>query len=143
MKLSLITTSALLFSVNAFAHTEYVGTVKGTNAPCVFEVEQTYYENNIETPENFRADVAVSLEDGDDHDHGTEDHGDELTFTVKPSAMANIFSGFGANQKDQINVLVAANTKGLEAPTAVAIKWLHGNHFHTAQCINLKLADHE
>lgn len=140
MKFSLLAVTAILFSVNAFAHTVYVGKVKGTNAPCEFEVEQTYFENNIETPENFRAEVAVSLTDGD---HGSDKHGDELTFLVKPSAMPNIFSGFGSNQKDQINVLVAANTLGLDAPVAVSLKWLHGNHYHTAQCVELKLADHE
>jgi hypothetical protein len=136
MNLNLIATSALLLSFNAFAHTEYVGTLKGTNSPCVFQVEQTFYENNIESPENFRAEVAVNLDDGHGHQSG-------FTFLVKPSANLNIFSGLGVNQKDQINILVAANSKELESPVTVAIKWLHGNHFHTAQCINLKLADHE
>lgn len=141
MTFKLLAISALLISANAFAHTEYVGIVKGLNTPCVFEIEQTYYEDNNEIPANFRAEVSVALEDGDDHGHKA--HGNELSFIVKPSVMPNIFSGLGANQKDQINVSVVPGSIGLEAPTAVAIKWLHGNHFHTAQCINLKLAAHE
>lgn len=129
----------LSISTTAFAHTAFVGTVKGTGAVCVIEIEQTYYENNIETPENFRADVAVSLDDGDDH---LKDEG-ELTFTIKPSGKPQILSGVGENQKDLINVLTSVGSTGLEAPVSFALKWLHGTHFHTAQCLNLVKADHE
>lgn len=134
--------SALIFvsfSATAFAHTAFVGTVKGTGEACVLEVEETYYENNIETPENFRADVAVSLDDGDDH----LKHEGELTFTIMPSGKPQILSGVGENQKDLINVLTAVGSTGLEAPVSFSIKWLHGTHYHTAQCLNLVKADHE
>ena len=129
----------LSISTTAFAHTAFVGTVKGTGAVCVIEIEQTYYENNIETPENFRADVAVSLDDGDDH----LKHEGELTFAIKPSGKPQILSGVGENQKDLINVLTSVGSTGLEAPVSFALKWLHGTHFHTAQCLNLVKADHE
>lgn len=136
--------SSLLVSTSAFAHVEYVGTLKGSNTPCVLEVENTYFENNTESAENFRADVAVSLEaPADDHDHGDGDHGNEFHFTIKSSGKPQLLSGVASNQQDLLNVLTAPGSAGLDTPTAFAIKYLHGNHFHTAQCLNLKLADHE
>lgn len=131
----------LCFSVNAFSSTVFIGSVKGTGVPCTLEIEQTYFEDNIEIAENFRAEIAISLEDGDDHKNLK--HEDEMIFIVKPSAKPNIFSGVGANQLDQVNLLVTPGTIGVESPVAVSIKWLHGNHYHTAQCLNLKPVDHE
>ena len=142
MKKILLVLSSLFMSVNAFAYTEYVGTIKGSNTPCVLEIEQIYFENNIEAPENFRADIAVSLEASDDN-HINDKHGNEFHFTVKPSGKPQILSGLGSNQQDSVNVLTSVGSTGLQAPVAFAIKWLHGNHFHTAQCLNLKLVDHE
>lgn len=144
MKIAFFVLGTLLVSTSAMAHIEYVGTLKGSNTPCVLEVEQTYFENNIETAENFRADVAVSLEAADDeHIHGQDKHGNEFNFTIKPSGKPQLLSGVGSNQQDLLNVLVTPGSKNLEAPVAFAIKYLHGNHFHTAQCLNLKLVDHE
>ena len=140
MKIVLLVLGTLLVSTNVMAHVEYVGTLKGSNTPCVFEIEQTYFENNTETAEHFRADVAVSLEAADD-DH--DKHGNEFNFTIKPSGRPQLLSGVGSNQQDLLNVLTAPGSTGLEAPVAFAIKYLHGNHFHTAQCLNLKLVDHE
>ena len=142
MKKTLLVLSSLLMSVNAFARIEYVGTIKGSSTPCALEIEQTYFENNIETPENFRADIAVSLEASDDN-HINDKSGNEFHFTVKPSGKPQILSGLGSNQQDSVNVLTSPGSVGLQAPVAFAIKWLHGNHFHTAQCLNLKLVDHE
>lgn len=142
MKIAFLVLSTLLVSTTAMAHVEYAGLLKGSNTPCVLEVEQTYFENNIETAENFRADVAVSLEAADD-DHNHDKHGNEFNFTIKPSGKPQLLSGIGSNQQDLLNVLIAPGSSGLESPVAFAIKYLHGNHFHTAQCLNLKLVDHE
>jgi len=142
MKITFLILGTLLVSTTAMAHVEYVGTLKGSNTPCVLEVEQTYFENNTEAAENFRADVAVSLEAADD-EHGHDKHGNEFNFTIKPSGKPQLLSGIGSNQQDLLNVLIAPGSAGLEAPVAFAIKYLHGNHFHTAQCLNLKLVDHE
>ena len=143
MKTLSIALASLVLSANAFAHTTFIGTVKGTGVPCSLEIEQTYFENNIETPANFRAEIAVSLVDGDDHGHGEGNHDDHFDFTISPSGKPNMFSGVAANKTDLINILVAPGTPGLSAPTAFSMKWLHGNHYHTAQCLNLKLAAHE
>lgn len=142
MKKSIIVLAALI-STNAFAHLTYTGVTKDTGVPCSLEIEQTFFENNIENHANFRAAIAVSLVDGDDHGHGGHGHDDHFDFLISPSGKPNMFSGVGSNAKDQINVLVAPGSAYLSAPIAFSIKWLHGNHFHTAQCLNLKLAAHE
>lgn len=125
--------SLLVFSNLAMAHVEFKGQLKGTSLPCSLHIEQVYYLNNVETPENLRVDIVASLED--DHHHAA--HGEEFFFTIQPSARANVFSGIGANQKDQINV-VAKNAADLNTMDAFAVKWWHVNHFHSAQCVNLK-----
>ena len=135
----LIALCVLSISQTLQAHTVFVGTLKGSNHTCSLEIEQTYYENNIETSENFRAEVAVNLEDG--HNHFNQC--DLLTFSLKPSGKPQILSGVGANQKDLINVLTTVGSIGLESPVSFAVKWLHGNHYHTDQCLNLVKADHE
>ena len=135
----LIALCALLLSHSLMAHTVFVGTLKGTNHPCSLEVEQFYYENNVESPENFRADVAINLKDGHNHFN----HSELLTFSIKPSGKPQVLSGVGANQKDLINVLTASGSMGLDSPVSFAVKWLHGNHYHTDQCLNLVKADHE
>jgi hypothetical protein len=139
MKKSLLS-ALILVSSTVFAHTEFVGNIKGTTDICSIEVEQTYFEGNIETAENFRADVVVSLADDG---HGDHLDGDVFSFTLKASSKPNMLSAVGANGHDLLNVLVAAGSQGLENPTAFAIKWLHGNHFHTAQCLNLVKKIHE
>lgn len=131
----LTTVSFLFFSTTVLAHSSFVGTIKNSGAPCSIEVEQSYYENNIETPENFRADVVVSLSDGDDNVNNR--------FTIKPSGKPQILSGVGENQKDLVNVLTSVGSTGLETPVSFALKWLHGSHYHTAQCLNLVKTDHE
>lgn len=124
----------LVFSNLAFAHSEFVGTIKGSSRPCSLHIEQIYYAHNVEKPENLRADVVASLEN-DEH-HITQ--GEEFMFTIKPQSRANLLSGIGANGKDQINVLTRAGTAALDVVDAYAVKWLHGSHFHSAQCVNLK-----
>ena len=129
MKLSLILL-ALSFILSAEAATLYTGTVKGTGKKCELEVVQTYFENNIETAENFKADIAVTIEDGDASGH-------KISFMVKAGARPQFFSGVGENQKDMINVVTATGSKNLENPTAYSLKWWHVSHFHTGQCLNL------
>lgn len=133
-KLAFIMT-VLFWGFNAFAHEAFVGTLKGSGEPCTLEIEEIYFENQIETPENFRAVVAVGLHE--EEEFNKDDHEHELLFVLKPSGKPNILSGVGDNQKDLLNVLVANGSMGLEAPVSFAIKWLHGNHYHTAQCLNL------
>ena len=126
--------SMLFISNVALAHSEFVGTLKGTNLPCSVHIEQIYYVDNIEKPENLRADIVASLQD----DHHLGAHGEEFLFTVQPSARADVLSGMGSNQKDQINVLRKAGSSALDVLESFAVKWWHVNHFHSAQCKNLK-----
>lgn len=133
--------SFLFFTSTAFAHSTFTGSVKGTGEVCVLEIEQTYYENNTENPIDFRAEIAVNLNDGDHGNH--DDHGEELTFIVKPSLNPQILSGVGANQKDLVNVLTSVGSNGIDMPLSFSVKWLHGSHYHTAQCLNLVKNDHE
>lgn len=128
-----------LISFNVFAHEHLVGTIKGSNLPCSLEIEQIYYLNNVETKENLRADVVVSLED-EHHNHKAVAHGDEFLFTIAPSANPLMLTGKGSNNKDQVNVFTKDGS--LKTISSFAVKWLHTNHFHSAQCVNLKHADH-
>jgi hypothetical protein len=138
MKTALIALFLMVLSVSASASTLFTGKVKGSNSVCELEIIQSYYENNTEKPENLRVEVAVSLSEGD---HTDSDH--KMMFTVSPGARANIFSGVGVNSKDLINVSAASGSVGLVAPTAFSVKWLHGSHYHTAQCLGLALSTHE
>jgi hypothetical protein len=126
--------SLLVFTNFVFASTEFKGTIKGTSNPCSLNIVQVYYVDNIEKPENLRADVMASLEAEDHH----ISRGDEFFFTIKPGSRSNLFSGIATNQKDQLNVITKAGTLGLETLDFYAVKWLHGTHFHSAQCLNLK-----
>ncbi len=124
----------LLFSSLALAQIEFKGNIKGTAKPCSLLVQQVYYMNNIETAENLRADVMVSLEDDDQHISREQD----FFFTIKAAGRPSLFSGVASNQKDQLNVMSTAGSVGLAALDFYAIKWWHLNHFHSAQCVNLK-----
>ncbi len=126
--------SLLVFSNLAFAHTEFKGNIKETSQPCSLHIKQVYFADNIEKPENLRADVMASLED--DHHHIS--HGEEFFFTIKPTARPNILSGIADNQKDQLNVITKAGSLALDVVDSYAVKWWHVNHFHSAQCVNLK-----
>jgi hypothetical protein len=129
MKLNLMIL-ALSFSFLSEASTVFKGTVKGTGEKCELEIVQTYFENNIENSENFRADITATIEDGDASGH-------KISFTVKAGARPQFFSGIGDNQKDMINILTENLSKYLENPKAYSLKWWHVSHFHTGQCLNL------
>jgi hypothetical protein len=124
----------LVFSNLAFAQTEFKGNLKGTSKPCSLHIQQVYFADNIEKPENLRADVMASLED--DHHHIS--HGEEFFFTIRPTTRPNLFSGIADNQKDQLNVITKSGSLALEVVDSYAVKWWHVNHFHSAQCVNLK-----
>ncbi len=121
----------------ALAHDVYQGTLKGSNLPCTLEIDQVYYENNIETPENLRADIVVSLEDSH---HKMAGHGEEFSITVKLSSDPLIYTGVGSNQKDQVNLVTTDGT--FKTLSLYAVKWMHFTHFHSAQCLNLKYVNH-
>lgn len=124
----------LIFSNFAFSHSEFAGNIKGTSNPCSLRVEQVYFVDNLERPENLRADVVASLHDDDHHIA----RGEEFFFTIKLGSRPNIFSGLGSNQKDQINVLTKAGSTALNIVESYAVRWLHISHYHSAQCVNLK-----
>lgn len=124
----------LLVSTNALAHTQFVGTIRGSTEPCSLEIEQTYFENNSNRPEDLRAEVRVRLE-ADDHNHLK--HNEEHVFIIRPGANPLILNGLGSNQKDQLNVL--RQDQNSLTPVSFAMKWLHINHYHTVQCVDLKL----
>lgn len=130
------TTLALcLISLNAFAHTSYVGIEKKSQHSCFLTIENSYYEGE-ETRNNLRIDVTIALADDHDHDHGHE----QFHITLKPGATSDLYSGMRSNGKDQLNVF-SSSTETLN-PSMYAFRWLHGNHFHTAQCLNLNLENH-
>lgn len=124
----------LLISLSTFANaqTEFKGTLKGSSLPCSLNIQQVYYANNVQRPENLRLDVVAVVED----EHHLIAHGEELFFTVGPGARQDILSGVGSNGKDQINII--RKTPSLESIDSYAVKWLHTNHFHSAQCVGLK-----
>ena len=124
----------IAFSNLVFAQSEYKGNIKGSSLSCTLRIEQVYFIDNIEMIENLRADIVALLED--DHHHISSS--EEFFFTVKLGARPNLFSGTGENQKDQINLLVTPGQTGLNSIESYALKWLHGNHFHSSQCVNLK-----
>ncbi len=133
--MKLIAAFTVFISLNSLAHIEFSGKIKGSNKPCSLHIQQTYYAGNDSNPRNFRADVVAILED--DH-HIAVSHAEELFFTVSPAANMNVLSGMAQNKKDQINVMRKAGTTDLSNVEAYAVKWLHHNHFHSAQCLNLK-----
>jgi hypothetical protein len=84
----------LVFSGWAFAQVNYKGNIKGKSKPCLLSIQQVYYVDNIEVPENLRADVVASLED----EHHQMFHGAEFFFTIRPATRPNLFSGVADNQ---------------------------------------------
>jgi hypothetical protein len=130
--------ATLITALSVQAHTEYAGKVKGTNLDCALHIDQTYFVNGEETPANFRADVTVVLQD----DHHGASHGLELAFTIAPGANPSVLTGLGTNQRDQVNVFQKAGSLGVEDLQSYAAKWIHINHFHSAQCLNLKKVQH-
>lgn len=126
------------YSTTAFSHQTYIGQTKNGGDSCVLEIENIYYEGNEER-KNLRIDVSVHVQDEHAHASDHNDH-DTFHFTLKPQTMNNIYSGLAANGKDLLNVSSHSNEELL--PNMFAMKWLHGNHFHSMQCLNLKLADH-
>ncbi len=126
--------SLLVFSSVALAQTEFRGNIKGTNKPCSLQVQQVYYVDNIEKPENLRADVKASLE----NDEHLVSNAEEFFFTLRPASRANLFSGTAENKKDQLNVFTKEGAPAFESVVSFALKWWHVNHFHSAQCVNLK-----
>lgn len=131
MKLLLV---LVAFSNLVFAQAEFKGNLRGSSFPCSLQINQIYYTNNIETPENLRADVIASF-DKDDHHLG---QGEVFFFTIKPGARSNLYSGFAANQKDQINILTKPGSIALDIVESFSMKWWHTNHYDSAQCVNLK-----
>lgn len=125
----------IAFTHLTFAQTELKGTIKNSGQPCSLHIQQIYYIDNIETPENIRADVIASLED----DNHNISHEKEFFFTLKPASRQNLFSGVADNQKDQLNVLTRSGTLGFDLVDSYAVKWWHVNHFHSAQCVNLQI----
>ncbi len=126
--------SLLVFSTVGLAQTEFRGTVKGTTKPCSLQVQQIYYVDAVEKPENLRADVKASLQ----NDEHLASNAEEFFFTLRPASRANLFSGTAENKKDQLNVFTKAGAPAFKSVISYALKWWHVNHFHSAQCVNLK-----
>jgi hypothetical protein len=126
-----------LTTLNAFAHTEFVGNIKGTSELCFLHLEQVYYETNVESPENLRANIAISFGEEDPH-HKNVSHGEELFFTIKPTQNVLVFNGVGTNLKDEVDVLRNQDSKDFEELVSFVVKTWHVNHFHSIECLNLK-----
>jgi hypothetical protein len=125
----------MLLSFNSFAQTTYIGNQRGSNSACFLHIKNTYYIDQIETAANFRADIVLEFQDGA---HGGG-HNEELDFTIAPTNRNDVLSGTGLNGKDQANIFVTPRSSGLSLPLNYAVKFLHGSHFHSTQCLNLKL----
>lgn len=130
-----IALALMVISLNALAQTSYVGKQRGSNTDCFLHINNTYYLGDIETAANFRADVVLEFQDGA---HGGG-HNEELDFTIAPTSRNDVLSGLGLNGKDQANIFIKPGSTALTLPLNYAVKFLHGTHFHSAQCLNLKL----
>jgi hypothetical protein len=114
----------------ALALEEFRGLKKGSQEECSLIIQQIHSEKP------FQAEVMVVLKD--DH-HGAVAQNEEIYFQVGLSTTrTDVLSGFGTNQKDQINIFIRPGSQGLNEPHSFAVKWLHNNHFHATQCLNLR-----
>ena len=128
--IKLMTLALALSASCAFADT-FVGTQARINTECKLIVQRTYFMNEVESAANFRADVTVEFwEKG----HGAN-HLETLDFTLAPSARANELTGTA--QRDTLIVALTPASTHLEAPVSYGVRYLHGNHMHSAQCQRL------
>jgi len=98
----------------------------------VATIQRTYFIDEVETAANFRADVVIEFQERAHGRNSTE----TMDFTLAPAARPNTFSGTAG--RDTLNVVVAPATQGLEAAQSYAVRYMHGNHFDSAQCLNLR-----
>jgi hypothetical protein len=125
---------SILFAFAAQAQT-FQGNLRNSQNPCFLEVVQTYFENNNETAENFKADVILKFKDSHHHVAG---NWEELHFTVATAVDSANLTGLGSNNRDQVNIFRTQRSASIGDITGYAARWWHINHFHSAQCQNLK-----
>lgn len=117
-------------------HTEFKGNIKNSDEICSLHIERIFYEG-AEAPENLRAEVVVEVveEHGQGDEHDSEEDREEFKFIVAPGNRPNLFSGTRANGRDRLNIITSSSD--LETVESYALKWMHINHYHSAQCMNL------
>jgi hypothetical protein len=111
------------------------GTDAITQENCFLFVMETGYTGVEQTPDQFYANILTSYH----HDDATP-----APIQIKLAAnKPNVLTGLADNQKDQVAVLLSEAGTDLRKATKFNLKWWHVNHFHTNQCTNLKVHDHD
>ena len=114
----------------SYEPTYFQGKVRISGRPCTLEILRTYFDF-YERPEDFRADVRITVSD---EIHG---HMEEFFFKLAPTNRVNVFTAMGEGQTNQMNLFIAPGRSGFSHFTHYAVRWWHVNHFHSAQCVDL------
>ena len=134
MKLLLLAIISLL-TTSAFATQIFNGKQSRGGHACSLEVLHTYSTDPANEIATEMADVRIRFIDGG---HGSV-NAEELDFTLSLNPVGNILSSTGANGRDTLQIEIMAGSRGLSAPVRYGVRFLHGTHFHSAQCLSLSL----
>jgi hypothetical protein len=105
-----------------------------TKEDCLLFVTEVGFTGPEQTPDQFYAVVETSYNHAGSH---------AAPMTVKSLASKpGTLSGVGANGQDQIVLFLNPQSLDLRTIKSFNIKWLHGNHFHTNRCVNMKVHAH-
>lgn len=107
-----------------------VGQDSKSKEACTLSVLTAGFSGPEETPNQWYALVISSYS----HDG---DKADAIKVQMD-SRKPGILSGLGSNGKDQIVIHLPPDSIDIRLATSFNIKWLHGHHFHTHRCQNLK-----
>lgn len=137
MKKSSLVGSAILFAfflgASAIAQSPLYSLEGQTpnQKPCALVVLQTGFDGGVETPDRFFAEVTTT------DSHGGQGH---LPLRVKMLAgKAGTLFGKSPDGKDQIAIqLDPPLPLDLKNAKSFNLKWLHGSHYHTLQCGQLR-----
>jgi hypothetical protein len=135
MKKQLVLSIILLASFTASANTIFTGKQSRGNHTCTLEVLHTYSTDPSNEQATEMADVRITFIDGG---HGSTER-EELDFTISLNPTGNILSSTGANGRDLLQVEITSGTRGFAAPVKYGARFVHGNHMHSVQCLNLSL----
>lgn len=105
-----------------------------TAKECFLFVMDLGFTGPEQKPEQFFAKVLTAYS-----------HGQEVPAPIEIRSVAGragVLSGTGANGKDQIAVFLDPVHLDLKNIKSFNLKWLHGTHFHTSRCVNMKVHEH-
>lgn len=102
-----------------------------TKGKCLLFVTGVGFTGAEQTPDQWYATVQTS------YNHGGAT---AAPFTVKihPTSQG-VLQGSGANGKDQLAIFVRTEALDLRNISSFNLKWVHGDHFHTNRCANMKV----